>query len=109
MTALEQLKTLPQVNVLLLNLVADEEINQQILQYLVGKTNQPNPVVNRAPTLGEPTVSSTAPLEPTLPEIVVRCLPAIGNTFDSSLYWETDLSDAIRRAIALGKQKEIRA
>ncbi len=109
MAILEQLKSLPQVNVLLLNLVADEEINQQILQHLVGQTNQPNPVVNRAPTLGEPLVSATTPPEPTLPEIVVRCLPAIENTFDSSLYWETDLDDAIRRAIALGKQKEIRA
>ena len=102
----EQLKQLPQVNVLLVNLVADEQINQQILQGLVAQANQQQQVSNRAPSNG----SVPTPIVPqsSFPEIVVRCLPMIENTFDSSLYWETALDDALKRAIALGKQQRIR-
>lgn len=104
---LEQLKALPQIKVLLLNLVADTEINQQILQSIIGQSNQQQQIVHRAPGLGD--TPTPSPLESTLPEIVVRCLPAIENTFDSSLYWEANLDDAVKRAIALGRQKQISA
>jgi succinyl-CoA synthetase beta subunit len=104
---LEQLKARPQINVLLLNLVADAEINQQILQSIIGQSNQPQQIVHRAPRLSE-TSPPNVP-ESTPPEIVVRCLPAIENTFDSSLYWEANLDDAIKRAITLGKHQQIPA
>ncbi|AFY37623.1 Succinate--CoA ligase (ADP-forming) [[Leptolyngbya] sp. PCC 7376] len=109
MAILEQVKSLPQVDVLLLNLVADDEINQQILQHLATYIKQPSPVINRAPMGHQTTVTIPTVSESTFPEVVVRCLPTIENTFDSSLYWETELSDAISRAIALSKQRNVRA
>lgn len=103
---LSHLKQLPQVDVLLLNLVADPEVNQQILQRFIGGATQQQTVVNRAPFAIESNGQSLpSKTEAPLPEIVVRCLPTVENTFDSSLYWETDLEDAIKRAIALGKKK----
>lgn len=104
---LTQLEQLPQIKVLLLNLVADAMVNQHILQVLMARATQQQTVINRAPlTVGHS--KAIAPEEPPLPEIVVRCLPTVDNTFDSSLYWETDLDDAITRAIALGKPKQLR-
>lgn len=102
---LAHLQRLPQVKVLLLNLVAESSINQKILETLIGQTKQPTPIVNRAPNIDIP---QPVP-EATLPEIVVRCLPTLDNTFDSSLYWEGNLEDAVKRAIALSKQKTLPA
>ncbi|MGB2923866.1 MAG: ATP-grasp domain-containing protein [Limnothrix sp.] len=103
-TILKQIQTQPQIKVLLLNLVADSSINQTILETLTGRTHQPQQqvVVNRAPHID--TTRSPTQAENPLPEIVVRCLPAVENTFESSLYWETNLEDAVKRAIALSKK-----
>ncbi|MEB3224527.1 MAG: ATP-grasp domain-containing protein [Synechococcus sp.] len=92
-----QIQALPSLKVLLLNLVADSEMNERILAQ----------VTAFFPQLA--IASATVP-DPDLAEsdltIVVRCLPEISPDLAPQCHWETDLEAAIKTAITLGKAEK---
>ncbi|BAW96267.1 succinate-CoA ligase beta chain [[Synechococcus] sp. NIES-970] len=85
---LEQLASLPEIEVLFLNLVADKEINQQILAKVIASF---------------PGLATEKDLGHSPMQIVVRCLPDIDQTIAPGCHWESDLEAAIHQAIALSK------
>ncbi len=95
-TILEQLAALPQIKVILLNLVAEAEINQRILATLTAHF----PQLAIAPA-GDP--------DPELPElpqqIIVRCLPSLDPAIAPGCHWEEDLEAAVKQAIALSNSE----
>ncbi len=116
-TVLAQLRASPQIKLLLLNLVADEAINQQILQNLSIESPQGKKVVDLSleeERQNRPTATRIADRtrgtqseelqDSHFPEIVVRCIPHVEPSPELSIQWESDLEKAVRRAIALATQ-----
>ncbi|MBV5261998.1 succinate--CoA ligase [Synechococcus moorigangaii CMS01] len=82
---LAQLSAFPQIKVLLLNLVAETEINQRILAKVTDYCQ------------------SLMDQEELPVKIVVRCLPELATTSIPGCHWEPDLEAAVKQAIALGQ------